>query len=178
MLHPLSARRHGEDPEVRDAEVRPLDSLPPCLLIAKELPEKARLPEALPHDGHRAPVGFEEEEGALPVLWRAVELKAEDPIRLHSQAVEPAVPADIDLPAEGQAQAPGSLRCQREHLLGRDEPHPLAASAGGLDGHHDPGDGEGVIQEDPGDVAFLRVPPDAASLQSSFPLEQLRAAIP
>lgn len=84
MLHPLSVRRHGEDPKVRYAEVGPLNSLPPRLLVADELAGKARLPEALPRYRHRASVGFEEEVGTAPVLWRSVELKPEDPIWLHA----------------------------------------------------------------------------------------------
>jgi len=76
------------------------------------------------------------------------------------------------------AQAPGRLRCPREYLLRWDEPQPLATSAGDLEGRHDLGDREGVVKENPRDIALLRFPTDAAPLQPSFPLEQLRAVVP
>lgn len=101
--HPLLARRHGQDPEVREAKVRLVDSPPPGLLVGEELAEKASLRESLPHNRHRTPVGFEEEEGAVPPLRFALEAQAEDPIRLHAQAVRLATVADLDLPAEGKA---------------------------------------------------------------------------
>src|SRR6185295_4123930 len=62
-FHPLPARRHGQDPEVRYAEVRLVESLPPYLPVAEELAEKAGLREPLPRDRHGAAVGFKEEEG-------------------------------------------------------------------------------------------------------------------
>src|SRR4051794_15312764 len=178
MLHPLPARRHGQDPKVRYAEVGFVESLPPCLLITDELAQKAGLPEAFPCDRHRPPVGFEEEVGTPPVLWRSVELKAEDLIRLHAKAVGLPALSDLDLPAEGQAKPPGRLRSPREHLLGRDELHPLATPASDLERNHDLGDRKRVVKEHSRDVALLRLPPDAAPLQSSFPLEQLRAMVP
>lgn len=176
--HPLLARGHSEDPEVRDAEVGLVVSLPPCLLVADELAQEARLREPIPRDRHGAPVGFEEEECVPPVLRRVLEAKAEDPIGFHSQAVRLAAMADLDLPAEGQAQPPGFCRRRGEHLLGRDELHPLAAPAGDLEGDHDLGYRERVVEENPGDVPVLRVPPDAAPPYLSLRLEDLRAAVP
>ena len=155
-----------------------MKSLPPRLLVSKELAPKGCLPEGLPHDRHRAPVGFEEKVGAPPGLRRAMELKPEDLIRLHAQAVRLPALADLDLPTERQAEAPGRLRCPREHLLGRDEPHPLATSAGDLEGDQDLGNGERVVEEHPRDVAFLRLPPDAAAPEQTTGLEQLGAAMP
>lgn len=154
-----------------------MDSFLPCLLIAKELPEEARLPETLPLDWHGAPVGFEEEEGTVPTLQLTFEAKPEDLIRLHAQAMELPALADIDLPAERQTQAPGSLRCQREHLLGRNEPYPLAAPAGDLEGHHNLGDREGVVKENPRDVAVLRIPPYATPPHHTLRLEKLGATV-
>lgn len=97
-----------------------MESLTPCILIRENLPEKGRLPETLPHDRHRASVGFKEEKGEVPALRRTVEAKPEDPIRLDAQAVGLPTLADLDLPAKGQA--PGLWRCACEHLFGRDEP--------------------------------------------------------
>jgi hypothetical protein len=114
----------------------------------------------------------------LPVLRSVLEAEAEDPVWLHSQVVRLAALADFDLPAEGQAQPPGFCRRRGEHLLGRDEPHPLSAPAGDLEGHHDLGDREGVVEEDPGEVPILRVPPDAAAPHHTLRLEDLRAAFP
>lgn len=178
MLHPLPVRRHGEDPKVRYAEVRPVDSLAPCLLIAEELSEKAGLRESLPPDRHCAPVGFEEEKRMPSVLRPTLVAKPEDLIRFHAQVVRLPIMADIDLPAEGEAQAPGRLRCPREHLFRPDELHPLAAPAGDLKGHHDLGDCDRVVQEDPGEVPVLRVPPDASRPRHTLGLEDLRATVP
>lgn len=178
MLHPLPARRHGEDPEVRYTEVRLVESLSPRLLIRQELPEKARLPKALPHDRHRTAIRFEEEVRVPPGLQCPLELKPEDPIGLHAQAVRLPALADLDLPAEREAQAPGLRWRPREHLLGRDEPHPLATPAGGLEGDHDLGDRKRVVEENPGDVSVLRVPPDAAPPHHTLRLEKLGATVP
>jgi hypothetical protein len=76
VLHPLPARRHGQDPEVRDAEVALVKPLPSCPLVREELAEKARLRESPSRDRHRASVGFEEEEGAVPAFRLILEVKA------------------------------------------------------------------------------------------------------
>ena len=100
VLYPLPGRRHGQDPEVRDAKIPPVDSLPPRLLVAEELPEKAGLDEAPSCDWHCAAVGFEKEVGTVLAFRLTLEAKPEDPIRLHAQAVGLAAVADLDLPAE------------------------------------------------------------------------------
>lgn len=155
-----------------------MESRTPRLFIRENFPKKGRLSEPLPCDRHRAPIRFEEEEGALPVLWLALEVEAEDPIRLHAQAVWLSLRADLYLPAKGKVKALGRCRCAREHLLGRDEPHPLVTSAGDLEGDHDLGDRERMVKEDPGEVAVLRVPADAAPPDVGLGLENLRAAVP
>jgi hypothetical protein len=178
VLNSLSARRHRKDPEVWDAEVRGVEPLTPSLLVGQEFADKGGLGQALPRDRHRAPVGFKEEVGASPVHWRSVELQAEDTIRLKPQTVELPVLADLDLPAERQAQAPGLRWRSREHLLGRDEMHALAVPTGDLEGHHDLGDRERVVKEDPGEVPVLHVPPDASRPRHTLGLEDLCAALP
>lgn len=80
----LPARRHGQDPGVRDTEVLPVKALPPRFLVGEELATKGGRPESLPRDRHRAAVGFEEEEGAIPTFRFARELETEDSIRLHT----------------------------------------------------------------------------------------------
>jgi hypothetical protein len=99
--HPLLARRHREDSEVRDVEVRSVNSVPPSLPVAEELAPEGGLVETLSRDWHRAAVSFEEEVGAPPMLRRAGEAEAKNPIRFHSEAVELAALLDLDLPAEG-----------------------------------------------------------------------------
>lgn len=103
VLHALPGRRHGQDPEVRDTEMHPVESLPPRLLVAEELTEEAGLAQPLSHDRHRTPIRFEEEEGAPTVLWCALEAETEDAIGLDSQTVGLALRANLDLPAEGKA---------------------------------------------------------------------------
>src|ERR1700674_349896 len=98
---PLLARRHGEDPEVRDAEVPPVKALPPGLPVSEELAPEGGLIEPLPRDRHGAPVSFEEEVGAPSLLRRAGEPQTEDPIRFYPEAVELAALLDLYLPAEG-----------------------------------------------------------------------------
>lgn len=177
MLHPLPARRDGEDPEVRDAEVRLVEPPPPRCLVGEELATKGGLSEPSPGDRHGAPVSFEEEVRNLPALRCIREAEAEDPIRLNPEAVGFTLDADLDLPSEGQAQVPGRPRSPREHFLGRDESHPLAAPAIHLEGHHDLGDRKRVVKEDPGEVPVLRVPPDAPP-DLTLRLEDLHAAVP
>jgi hypothetical protein len=53
---------------------------------------------------------------------------------------------DLDLPAEGQAQAPGRFRGSGEHLLGPDELYPFGVAAGHLESHNDLGDRESVAR--------------------------------
>ena len=178
MLHPLLARRHGEDPEVRDAKVRPVKALPPGLPVAEELSPEGGLLKALPHNGHRTAICFEEEVGTLPTLRLAVVVEAEYPIRLDPEAVEFLALAHLDLPAEGQAQPPGLRRCSREYLLRLDERHPFLAAAGDLEGDHDLGDREGVAQEEAGEVAIRRLPGWRAELPLACGGERLGAAPP
>ena len=69
MAHPLRVRRHGEDPEVWDAEMGPMDSLPPGLAVAEELAPEGGLVEPLPRDWHscRRPLrGRRRRAGAVP----------------------------------------------------------------------------------------------------------------
>ena len=108
--HPLFGRRHGQDPEVRDAEVRLVDSLPPRLAVAEEFAAKGGLQKPLPRYRHGAPISFEKEVRNLPALRGVREAEAEDTIRLNPEAVELLAFAQIDLPAEGQPQAPGLRR--------------------------------------------------------------------
>jgi hypothetical protein len=152
---PLLARGHGEDPEVRDAEVPSVKALPPGLAVAEELAPEGGLLKALPHNGHRTAIGFEEKVGAALVLWRTGEAEPEDAIRLSTEAVELLALSHFDLPTERQAQSPGRFRRSGEYLLGRDELHPLSVAAGHLEGHHDLGDGEGVAEELAGDISAL-----------------------
>jgi hypothetical protein len=81
------------------------------------------------------------------MLRLAREAQTEDPIRLHPEAMELVTLAHLNLPAEGQPQAPGRLRCRGEYLLGPDELDPFRVAAGHLEGYHDLGDGEGVAEE-------------------------------
>ena len=66
--------------------MRPVDSLPPGLLIGEKLTEETGLCESSSRDRRCAPVGFEEEERASPVLRRFLEAETEDPIRLDAQS--------------------------------------------------------------------------------------------
>ena len=52
------------------------------------------------------------------------------------------------------------------------------ALAGDLEGRHDLGDRERVVEEDSGDVPILRVPPDASSPYHTLGLKDLGAAVP
>lgn len=158
--------------------MRPVKSLPRRLLVREELAEEARLREALPRNRHRTPISFEEEERAPPVLRFVLEVQAKDPIRLHPQAAGFAAVADLDLPSERKAETPSRFRRFGEYLLGWDEPHPLPGSAGNLECHHDLGDRERMVEEDPGQVPVLRIPPDAAPSRITLPLEHLRSAVP
>src|ERR1700687_1671330 len=99
--HSLLARRHGEDPEVRDAEVRSVKPLPPRLPVGEELAPERGLREALACNRHGAAVSFKEEVPKPPMIRLPRESQAEDPIRLHPEAVELAALLDLNLPPEG-----------------------------------------------------------------------------
>src|ERR1700730_12342164 len=107
MPHPLRTRRDGQDPDVRDAKVGRVKALPPGLPVAEELAPEGGLVETLPRNRHGAPVGFEEEVCESAVLRRSGEADPECAIRFAPDAVELSALADLNLPAEGQPQAPG-----------------------------------------------------------------------
>jgi hypothetical protein len=178
VSHPLLARCHGEDPEVRDAEVRLVESLPPCLVVCEELAAKGGLQRPLPRYRHSAPVSFEEEVRNLPALQGVREAEAEDSIRLDPETVELLALANFDLPAEGQAKAPGLWRRSSEHLFRLDELNPLALTAGHLEGDHDLGDRKSVTQEEAGEIAILGLHAESAGLRLALGGERLRAAVP
>jgi hypothetical protein len=176
MPPPLLARRHGEDPEVRDAEVGSVKALPPGLPVTEELAPEGGLVEAPAHNRHGAAVSFKEEVRQPPMIRLPLEAQAENPIRLYPEAMELAALVDFDLPAERQTQAPGCFRRSGEDLLRRDELHPFRVAADHLDGHHDLGHREGMAKELAGDVA-VPVPSQGAA---SFALggEDRRAPVP
>jgi hypothetical protein len=82
VAHPLRTRREAQDPEVRDAEVRPVKPLALGLPVANELAPERGLREGLPSDRNRAAVGFEEEVGVSAVLRLTRESQTEDAVRL------------------------------------------------------------------------------------------------
>lgn len=56
--------------------------------------------------------------------------------------------------------------------------HPFTGSAGDLESHHHVGDRKRVVKEDPGEVAVLRVPSNAAPPQVTLGLERCRTPVP
>lgn len=155
-----------------------MESLPPRLAVAEEFAAKGGLPEPLPLYGHGASVSFEEEVRDLPAFRLVREAEAEDSIRLDPQAMELLAHAQLDLPAEGQAQSPRLRRRCGEHLLRLDEGHPFPAATADLEGHHHLGDRERVAEEETGEVAILRLRAERAGLQLALGGERLGAAPP
>lgn len=177
--YPLLARRDGQDPEVRDGEVPPVDSLPPRLAIGDELAPEGGLPESLPQDRHRPAVRFEEEVRTPAVLRLVPESKAEDPIRFHSEAVERAALPNLEhLPTERQPEPPGGFRWRGEDLFRLDERHVFSRAASRIEAHHDLGDREGVAEERARQAPVLRVPPEGAPPQFALGGENPGAAVP
>jgi hypothetical protein len=89
-------------------------------MVRVEFPYEERLCEPIPCNGHRASIRFKEEGRSLPDLRQASESEAEDPIRLHAQAMTPATCPDFNVPAERSASTSRRLGRSGEHLLGLD----------------------------------------------------------
>jgi len=73
-------------------------SLPPRLLVCKELAVKGGLPKPLPGNRYGAPISFEKEVRNLPAFRCVREAEAEDTIRLNPEGVELLAFAHIDPP--------------------------------------------------------------------------------